>query len=306
MSGALQPAAAAWADRIRPHLEQAVESILAAGVELVKAKDELPHGQFTPLLADLGMAPRVAQKFMAIARSAVLGNATLGSHLPTGLTVLYELTRVPDEALEAAIESGEVNPSTTRAEAAALHEPPLTDEEQDRLAALEATIAAGLAAEAAAVSTATAMAAIAAEDDARALAAAGRGAPEVEAGAEAEARTSSVADYFLDSEEQRDAFQFADAGDEAFEAALAEARAEDDLSRANVVRKIESRATKPSPAPRSLAAIKVDAVAWGLAADIEEFLEDAAAGELSLDLLEPEVLTRVRAAARDLLRKATR
>lgn len=202
---ALQPATAERADRIRPHLERAAESLFAVGDELVKAKQELAHGQLGALLAELGMAPRVAQKFMTIARNPVLRNATPGSHLPTGLTVLYELARVPDEDLARAIGAGEVTSSTTRAEAEAIRlEPaPAPEDELDDPQSAEH------------------------QHDEEDLQAA-----DLPPGG----RKISPTDIVPDPAELEDALAFADATEEQWEMALTEATAEGDLSRANVRR----------------------------------------------------------------------
>jgi hypothetical protein len=111
---------AAWAARIRPHLERTVAGIIAAGRELLEAKAELPHGDFGPLLDELGLSRRMAQRFMAVAAHPVLGNASPATHLPPSVTVLDELTRMPADELADALERGDIGPSTTRREAAEL------------------------------------------------------------------------------------------------------------------------------------------------------------------------------------------
>ena len=122
-TGESPPLVTTWADRIRPHLVGAVESIIDAGRALIDAKAALPHGEFGPLLTELGLSPQHAQRFMRVAQHPLLTNPSPGRHLPASVTVLDELTRVPDDELEEAIESGAVNPSTTREEAKALRDP---------------------------------------------------------------------------------------------------------------------------------------------------------------------------------------
>jgi hypothetical protein len=111
------PAVVGWADRIRPHLTQAAASMIAAGKELAAAKAELPHGQFGPLLDELGLSARMAQRFMRVAAHPVLGNATRVTHLPAAIGTLDELTRWDPAELAEAIDSGEITTTTTRAEA---------------------------------------------------------------------------------------------------------------------------------------------------------------------------------------------
>ncbi len=111
---------AVWADRIRPHLTAIAENIIHTGRELILAKEELPHGDFLDLVESLGLRPRTAQKFMAIARHELLGNATPGTHLPTSWTTLFELSRAPSELLEQAFADGEVTPDMSRKDAVQL------------------------------------------------------------------------------------------------------------------------------------------------------------------------------------------
>lgn len=113
-------AVTAWGHRIRPHLVLAVQHIVAAGKGLIDAKATLPHGQFGALLEHLGLNRRTAQRFMAIARHPVLSDATHGSHLPTSLRTLDELTRVPDYVLIQAINDRALTSATTRREAVEL------------------------------------------------------------------------------------------------------------------------------------------------------------------------------------------
>ena len=78
----------------------------------------------------------------------------------------------------------------------------------------------------------------------------GRGNPlnEVHVGA---VRNPAPADFIPGRVERADSLDMADAGDEAFEAALSEARAEGNLSRANVARKArEKSGAQPTPAQR--------------------------------------------------------
>lgn len=120
MNTDVEPSVQAWVDKIRPHLTQAIESIVATGRDLIAAKEELPHGSFGPLLDELGLSPRVAQRFMRIAEHPVIANATPESLLPAALSVLDELARLTENELTEALESGEVTPSTTRVAAKAI------------------------------------------------------------------------------------------------------------------------------------------------------------------------------------------
>jgi hypothetical protein len=81
----------------------------------------------------------------------------------------------------------------------------------------------------------------------------GRGAPGVYGGNPGDTRgdhLGSAAPFFKHPSERAGAYAMADAvSEEEFEAALAAARAEGNLSRANVVRKIRKRGCRPTPGP---------------------------------------------------------
>jgi N6-adenosine-specific RNA methylase IME4 len=127
MAGDLVPTdRTVWADRIRIHMTRTVEAVIATGTTLVEAKAALNHGDWLPLLAEVGMSARTAQMLMAIANSP-LANACHARILPTGdITTLYHLTRLEPERLEAAIREGAVRPDLSRREAVQLTAKTLT------------------------------------------------------------------------------------------------------------------------------------------------------------------------------------
>lgn len=110
-----------WANVIRVHLGQTVAGIVQVGRDLIEAKADLAHGEWLPMLAQAGIEDSTARRFMAIARHPVLadrGNATI---LPSGdVTSLYQLSRLPEDRLTAAIEAGQVRPDMPRKDALAL------------------------------------------------------------------------------------------------------------------------------------------------------------------------------------------
>ncbi|MEJ7766153.1 MAG: hypothetical protein WKF86_11720 [Acidimicrobiales bacterium] len=113
---------AAWAALIRPDLERAAEAWIAAGDKLVEAKSQLIHGSFGRLLHELNMAPSTASRLMQISKSPVLRDRAHGHTLPSSWRTLAELSRLPDAALAAAIDSGSVDSHTSRAEAMRLRQ----------------------------------------------------------------------------------------------------------------------------------------------------------------------------------------
>jgi hypothetical protein len=63
---------------------------------------------------DLKMHPSTAQRLMKIAEHPVLSKAAHAQLLPPSWYTLYELTKVPDDILEAKIKDGKINPQMER------------------------------------------------------------------------------------------------------------------------------------------------------------------------------------------------
>jgi hypothetical protein len=126
INAAWDRAAEADAERRRLVLESGARSVAAVvevGRLLLKAKDELPHGEFLPMIErDLTCGERKAQLLMRIARHPVLSDPQHAAHLPPNWTTLDVLASpdFPAERLKRAIETGEVSPGMTRAKAEAL------------------------------------------------------------------------------------------------------------------------------------------------------------------------------------------
>src|SRR6266566_552138 len=101
---------AAW-QKIEVTWQKTVEAVLQNGALLLKAKSELPRGEFTAMVEnDLPFSPRTAQRLMAIANNKVLSDPTRASLLPPAWATLYELSKVPDDKLKARIEDGTITP----------------------------------------------------------------------------------------------------------------------------------------------------------------------------------------------------
>ena len=109
-----------WATRIRSHLTKAVEGIVAAGRDLIEAKAEVGHGNWLPLLEQIGISKQVAARWMSIGRNPVLSKVPNSVLLPRSTDALYELSRAGPEVIEAGIASGQINPSMTIKQAKAL------------------------------------------------------------------------------------------------------------------------------------------------------------------------------------------
>jgi Protein of unknown function (DUF3102) len=104
-----------WAARITSCWQKAVTSIIETGRELIAAQDDLDHGEFGKLVEEkLPFSSRTAQRLMAIARNPIISNPTHVSHLPPSWGTLYQLTKLPKEALEAMLANGKINSETQR------------------------------------------------------------------------------------------------------------------------------------------------------------------------------------------------
>lgn len=106
-----------WAEVIRADLGRAVESIVSAGKHLIAAKADVQHGEWLPLLDRIGINERHAQRLMQVGGNAALANPTHVSDVPASLRALMELSRLPPEAIESGIESGDVHPGMTAKDA---------------------------------------------------------------------------------------------------------------------------------------------------------------------------------------------
>lgn len=111
-----------WAKVIRDDLDIANEGLISAGRHLIEAKRDVGHGNWLPLLEQIGIHERAAQRLMQIGSNEALTNPTNLSGLPSALSALVELAGVEPEDLQEAIESGDVTPQTTAKDAKALKE----------------------------------------------------------------------------------------------------------------------------------------------------------------------------------------
>ena len=116
-----------WAAKICAIHARTVQGVFQMGRELLAAKKNLPYGTFIAMVeSDLPFGKRTAQRLMAIAADRRLAKAAQGSLLPAIWRTLYELHKLPDDALEQAITENPDRPLpfTTHKAAAAIVEPP--------------------------------------------------------------------------------------------------------------------------------------------------------------------------------------
>lgn len=101
-------------EAIRSAWHKSREKVIALGRALLRAKEELAHGEFTAMIqTDLPFGPDSAQQFMRLAKDDRLANPDTYQHLPQSPAALDRLRTLPDEDLTEAIEQGAVHPSMT-------------------------------------------------------------------------------------------------------------------------------------------------------------------------------------------------
>ena len=108
------------AERINAAWGKQVESIFETSRYLVEAHDEMDRSAFETMVHQkLIVSPSTARKLIVIARDPVLINCARWHKLPPSWGTLYELTKLPAEALRAKLNDGSINPKTERKDVAA-------------------------------------------------------------------------------------------------------------------------------------------------------------------------------------------
>ena len=122
-----------WATRIRDAWGTALQSIFAAGRELIAAKAALPHGDFAAMIeSDLPFTRLTAWRLMRIAADDRLANVSHGIHLPPSWRTLFELSLLDDATFERAVQAGEIRPDMQRKDAERLRTRQRRTERLDR------------------------------------------------------------------------------------------------------------------------------------------------------------------------------
>ena len=76
------PTAAQWAEAITASWQQAVASIIKIGKLLIRAKDQVDHGEWGPLVKQLPFSHRTANCLMAIADHPIIGDLQCIANCP--------------------------------------------------------------------------------------------------------------------------------------------------------------------------------------------------------------------------------
>src|SRR5690625_4403440 len=78
-----------WAEVIKDDLGRAVEGIVSAGKHLIAAKADVEHGEWLPMLKEIGINERVARRLMSIGQNRAISNRTNWSDFPGAMAALY-------------------------------------------------------------------------------------------------------------------------------------------------------------------------------------------------------------------------
>ncbi len=124
--GPAQPVAASrvesWIEEINEAVECSTGCIVKAGELLIRAKADLPHGQWGSMFENgkLSFSLRTAEILIQIARHATLRDPKYSSHLPQSWSVLHVLAKLPGEIIEREIGAGAIRADLKLVEARAL------------------------------------------------------------------------------------------------------------------------------------------------------------------------------------------
>lgn len=67
----------------------------------------MQHGEWLPMLREIGISHTVAKELMSIGGNAAISNGRSSDHLPASTRALYELSRLAPEVIESGIEHGD-------------------------------------------------------------------------------------------------------------------------------------------------------------------------------------------------------
>jgi hypothetical protein len=91
-----------------------VAALVAFGTDLLTAKGAVKHGEWLPLLDELHIGHDKAEQLMSIAQHEYIAKSEHARNLPAARTTLAELSRLPAEEVEEAVDAGEVTPDSER------------------------------------------------------------------------------------------------------------------------------------------------------------------------------------------------
>ena len=102
--------ASEWVEVIKDDLGRAVEGIVSAGKHLIAAKADVSHGEWLPMLKEIGISHTTAKQLMTIGGNPAVSDGRNCDFLPTAARALYELSRLDPSDIEEGIETGAITP----------------------------------------------------------------------------------------------------------------------------------------------------------------------------------------------------
>lgn len=103
--------ASEWVEVIKDDLGRAVEGIVSAGKHLIAAKADVNHGEWLPMLEEIGIDRQTAFRLMQIGSNTALANVGNYQHFPRAVRALSELSRMDPTDIEDGVESGRITPN---------------------------------------------------------------------------------------------------------------------------------------------------------------------------------------------------
>lgn len=112
-----------WAAIINADWRKSIEGIIQTGRDLVAAKAELPHGEFTSMIQeDLSLSVSTAEGLMNIAKNRLIVKSVSTGILPPSWAILSQLSRMKEADLQDAISSGLITSKSSLRQARAVDE----------------------------------------------------------------------------------------------------------------------------------------------------------------------------------------
>jgi hypothetical protein len=119
-------------DRINGEWLKGETAYIETGKFLLEAKEQLEPNAFKVLVKELEFDPATGRKYMRVAARPIL--CAPGHKIPLSWTIRYELSKLDDDKLNAAIADGRVHLKMTRKDAIAIRKPPQPDKDSQAAA----------------------------------------------------------------------------------------------------------------------------------------------------------------------------
>ncbi|MBF0368561.1 MAG: hypothetical protein HQL52_03800 [Magnetococcales bacterium] len=92
------------------HHGSSVAGVIEAGKVLIRVKKNTKFGHYLPLVEALGISNTTAQRYIKVAKDPRLSNAAIWPHLPQGLRILYEISKLKDPQFQQGLATNQITP----------------------------------------------------------------------------------------------------------------------------------------------------------------------------------------------------